>query len=61
MRSREQGITRAEFDRQVGAGIPLRRLPRIAEVASAAVLLASDKASAVTGAMLNVTCGTLMD
>jgi NAD(P)-dependent dehydrogenase (short-subunit alcohol dehydrogenase family) len=61
MRASEQGITREEFDTQVGAGIPLRRLPRIGEVASAAVLLASDKASAVTGAVLNVTCGTLMD
>jgi len=61
MRAKENGITREEFDTQVGAGIPLRRLPRVAEVASAAVLLASDKASAVTGAVLNVTSGTLMD
>lgn len=61
MRAKEQSITREEFDTQVGAGIPLRRLPRIAEVANAAALLASDKASAVTGAVLNVTCGSLMD
>lgn len=39
----------------------MRRLPRVAEVASLAVLMASDRASAVTGAVVNVTCGAMVD
>ena len=61
LRAAEQGISREAFETGITADIPLRRLPRVAEVANAAVLLASDKASAVTGAVLNVTCGALMD
>lgn len=61
MRAREQGITRAEFETKVTAEIPLRRLPRIAEVTALAPLLASDRASAVTGAVINVTCGAMVD
>jgi 3-oxoacyl-[acyl-carrier protein] reductase len=39
----------------------LRRLPRLAEVADAAALLASNRASAMTAAIANVTCGALID
>jgi NAD(P)-dependent dehydrogenase (short-subunit alcohol dehydrogenase family) len=39
----------------------LRRLPRLSEVADVAVLMASDRASAVTGAVTNVTCGEVVD
>jgi 3-oxoacyl-[acyl-carrier protein] reductase len=39
----------------------LKRFPRLTEVASAAVLVASDHASAITGASINVTCGQLVD
>lgn len=39
----------------------LKRLPRLAEVAEAAVLIASDRASAMTGATANVTCGQIVD
>ncbi|MEU2036869.1 SDR family NAD(P)-dependent oxidoreductase [Nocardia amamiensis] len=39
----------------------LGRLPRLAEVAEAAVYAASDGAGAMTGAVLNLTCGALVD
>jgi NAD(P)-dependent dehydrogenase (short-subunit alcohol dehydrogenase family) len=61
LRAAENGVTREQFETRITAEIPLRRLPRIAEIASAAALMASDKASAVTGAVLNVTCGSLVD
>jgi 3-oxoacyl-[acyl-carrier protein] reductase len=39
----------------------LKRFPRLSEIASAAALMASDHASAVTGAWTNVTCGQIVD
>ncbi|RZS84623.1 SDR family oxidoreductase [Pigmentiphaga kullae] len=43
------------------AGTALGRLPRIAEVADAAAFAASDRAGAMTGAIVNLTCGSIMD
>lgn len=39
----------------------LGRLPRLAEVAGAAVFAASDQSGAMTGAVLNLTCGAIVD
>jgi len=39
----------------------LKRLPKLAEVANVAVLMASDHASAITAAVANVTCGEIVD
>lgn len=39
----------------------LKRLPTLDEVANAAVFLASDHASAMTGAVANLSCGALVD
>ncbi|HEX3770860.1 MAG TPA: SDR family oxidoreductase [Polyangiaceae bacterium] len=39
----------------------LGRSPRVAEVANAAVIMASDYASAMTGVIANVTCGLVVD
>jgi DNA-binding transcriptional regulator YdaS (Cro superfamily) len=39
----------------------LGSLPRLADVASAARLLASDHARAIAAAIFNVTCGELAD
>jgi 3-oxoacyl-[acyl-carrier protein] reductase len=39
----------------------LGRLPKLAELAGTAVYLASDAAGAVTGAMVNLTCGAIID
>jgi 3-oxoacyl-[acyl-carrier protein] reductase len=36
-------------------------LGRLDEVASVAAFVASDRASAMTGAIVNVTCGSLVD
>lgn len=39
----------------------LKRLPTLAEVAHVAAFMASDRANAVTGAITNLTCGSLVD
>lgn len=39
----------------------LRRFPRLTEVGNAAVLMASDLASAITGATANISCGQIVD
>jgi NAD(P)-dependent dehydrogenase (short-subunit alcohol dehydrogenase family) len=38
----------------------LRRAPRLADVAEVAAFLASDRASGITGTMVNVTCGLVI-
>jgi len=42
-------------------GTALGRLPTLEEVAHAAVWMASDRASAMTGTIANLTCGSVMD
>ena len=42
-------------------GTALGRLPTLEEVANAAVFMASDRASAMTGTIANLTCGSIMD
>ncbi len=42
-------------------GTALGRLPTLDEVANAAVLMASDRASVMTGTTLNLSCGSVMD
>ncbi len=42
-------------------GTVLRRLPTLAEVAEAAAFLASDRASAMTGTVANLSCGSAPD
>ncbi len=54
-------ITREAFEQKLAEGTLLKRLPRLAEVADAAVLMASDRASAITAAIINVTCGEVAD
>lgn len=39
----------------------LKRFPTLAEVGEAAALMASDRASAITGATANITCGQIVD
>jgi 3-oxoacyl-[acyl-carrier protein] reductase len=43
------------------AGTVLRRMPKLQEVAEAAAFAASDRASAITGTIFNVTCGSILD
>ncbi|HEY2442906.1 MAG TPA: SDR family oxidoreductase [Streptosporangiaceae bacterium] len=55
------GVPVAEYQAGMGSGTMLGRLPMLAEVANAATLLASDRASAMTAAIVNVTCGAFAD
>jgi enoyl-[acyl-carrier-protein] reductase (NADH) len=50
-----------EFDRYMTAGTILGRMPTLAEVANSAAFAASDRATAISGAILNLTCGSVMD
>jgi 3-oxoacyl-[acyl-carrier protein] reductase len=47
--------------REFGSDTPLRRAALLAEVADLAAMLASDRASAMTAALVNVTCGAYID
>lgn len=44
-----------------GAGTLLKRLPTLAEVANFVAFVASDRAGAMTGAIVNLTCGSIVD
>jgi 3-oxoacyl-[acyl-carrier protein] reductase len=55
------GISREAFEASIAQRTLLGRLPRLADVAAAATLFASDRARAMTAAILNVTCGELAD
>ena len=59
--ARIAGVSPQEWRERMARRTMLRRLPLLAEVAEAAVLMASDRASAITAAVTNVTCGELAD
>lgn len=59
--AQQQGITREEFEAGIASQSLLKRMPRVAEFANAAVVMASDYASAFTGAAANVNCGEVVD
>jgi 3-oxoacyl-[acyl-carrier protein] reductase len=54
------GVSEADFPQLIKDTL-LGRLPRLAEVAGTAVYLSSDAAGATTGAMVNLTCGAIID
>jgi NAD(P)-dependent dehydrogenase (short-subunit alcohol dehydrogenase family) len=59
--AKNAGLTREEFETRFAEKTMLKRLPKLYEVANAAVLMASDHASAITAAVTNITCGELAD
>jgi len=59
--AKSENVAREEFDRQFVQKTMLTRLPLLNEIASAAVLMTSDKASAATATVLNLTCGEIAD
>ena len=61
MMARTAGISRDEMEAAATQGMALRRFPMLAEVASVAALMASDRTSAMTGTVANVTCGGTVD
>jgi NAD(P)-dependent dehydrogenase (short-subunit alcohol dehydrogenase family) len=54
------GVSFEEFAAEAGSRALLKHLPLLAEVANAAVIMASDRASAITGTVANVTCGEVV-
>jgi NAD(P)-dependent dehydrogenase (short-subunit alcohol dehydrogenase family) len=61
LHAEKTGVSREQFEKEFAERTMLKRLPRLAEVANAAVLMAADHASAITAAVANVTCGELAD
>jgi 7-alpha-hydroxysteroid dehydrogenase len=61
MRADEQGLAWDDVEREFSKNTPLRRVTRLAQVADAAVLLASDLAAGMTMTMANATGGALLD
>lgn len=59
--AKKEGISREAFETKLAESTLLKRLPRISEIANAAVIIASDRASAITGAITNLTCGQVVD
>jgi len=54
-----EGIDPAVVEQMIAGMAMLRRAPKVAQVADTAVFLASDRASGITGTIVNVTCGLL--
>jgi NAD(P)-dependent dehydrogenase (short-subunit alcohol dehydrogenase family) len=61
LRAAETGMTLEEFTTFAAKDLPLRRLPLLADIANAAVMLASDYANGVTCEVANLTSGQVMD
>jgi enoyl-[acyl-carrier-protein] reductase (NADH) len=59
--ARLAGVSREQFEARIAEKTMLKRMPKMAEVANAAVLMASDRASAITAAVTNLTCGEIAD
>jgi NAD(P)-dependent dehydrogenase (short-subunit alcohol dehydrogenase family) len=59
--ARAAGVSRETFEARIAEKTMLKRMPLMAEIANAAVLAASDRASALTAAVLNLTCGEIAD
>ena len=55
------GITPAEYQARLEGMTHLRRLTTLAELANAAAFLASDQATAMTGTVVNLSGGAIVD
>jgi len=55
------GVTPEAFEARVAQNTMLKRMPKMAEIANAAVLAASDFANSMTATVLNCTCGEIAD
>jgi 3-oxoacyl-[acyl-carrier protein] reductase len=61
LHARATGKSLEEILADFGSDTLLGRLPRVDEVADVATIMASDRASAMTGTIANVTCGSVVD
>jgi NAD(P)-dependent dehydrogenase (short-subunit alcohol dehydrogenase family) len=59
--ARLAGVSREVFEARIAEKTMLKRMPKMAEIADAAVLMACDRASAITAAVTNLTCGEIAD
>jgi 3-oxoacyl-[acyl-carrier protein] reductase len=59
--ARAMGVPFEEFVSMASSGTLLKRLPTSADVANVATMMASDRASAMTGTFVSVTCGSRGD
>jgi 3-oxoacyl-[acyl-carrier protein] reductase len=59
--AKAMGVPFEDFLAELGSGALLKRLPMSAEVANVAAMMASDRASAMTGSFVSVTCGSRFD
>jgi NAD(P)-dependent dehydrogenase (short-subunit alcohol dehydrogenase family) len=59
--ARLAGVSREAFEARIAEKTMLKRMPKMVEVANAAVFMASDRASAITAAVTNLTCGEIAD
>lgn len=53
-------ITESEAYRYMTDGTALGRMPKLQEVADTAAFIASNRAGAITGTVINLTCGSIM-
>jgi NAD(P)-dependent dehydrogenase (short-subunit alcohol dehydrogenase family) len=60
-KAKAMGLSVGQWLGGAAYGTMLKRLPTLADVAETAALLASDRASAVTAAVANLSCGALAD
>jgi 3-oxoacyl-[acyl-carrier protein] reductase len=61
LHARAAGVKLEEYLAASGSDTLLGRLPTLTEVADVATIMASDRASAMTGVIANVTCGSVVD
>jgi 3-oxoacyl-[acyl-carrier protein] reductase len=61
LHAKAAGLTFDECLANFSSATLLKRLPTVAEVANVATIMASDRASALTGTFINVTCGSRAD
>jgi NAD(P)-dependent dehydrogenase (short-subunit alcohol dehydrogenase family) len=61
LHARERGITFEQMHEEAARDTPLRRISSLSQCADAAVLLASDLASSMTGTLANATGGAQVD
>jgi len=61
LRAEEQGVTFDDVHREFAKNTPLRRITALAQVADAAVLMASDLAAGMTATVANATGGAQVD
>jgi 3-oxoacyl-[acyl-carrier protein] reductase len=59
--ARAAGVSLDAFKLGIAERTMLKRMPAVAEIANAAVMMAADRASAITAAVINATCGEIAD